>query len=108
MNGLEFNFDFLLGLPVFTVLIYVVVAIFVDALFGIILAIKESAFDFKELPRFLGTNLLPYVLGLIVLALVAEYQGEVFQYLFYTTALFVVVRYAAKLKEKVESLFKIT
>ena len=107
MNGLEFDFDFLLNLPVFTVLVYVVVAIFVDALFGAILAIKVGEFNFKELPRFVGTNILPYVLGLLVLALVAEYQGAVFQYLFYTTALLVVARYIAKVKEKISVLFSI-
>lgn len=105
MNGLEFDFDFLLALPVFTVLAYVVVAILVDALFGIILSIKDGEFSFQELPRFLGTNLVPYVFGLIILAIVAEYQGAVFQYLFYTVALFVVARYVAKLKEKIESLW---
>jgi flagellar biosynthesis protein FliQ len=99
------EFEFLESLPVFTVLVYVVVAIFVDAIFGAILSIKEDSFDLKELPRFLGTNLLPYVVGLFILAVVAEYQGEVFQYLFYTTAMFVIIRYIAKLKEKIEGLF---
>ena len=103
---MEFDFDFLLDLPVFAVLVYVVVAIFVDALFGVILSIKAGTFDFKELPRFLGTNILPYVLGLLVLAVVAEYQGAVFQYMFYATAVLVIARYVAKVKEKIECLFK--
>jgi len=103
----ELNFDFILELPVFEVLVIVVLAIVVDTVFGIIRAFRKGEFDFQELPRFLGTNVLPYGLGLLVLALVVEYQGEPFSYIFYPTALAVLIRYVAKVKEKIEDIFKV-
>jgi len=103
----EFNLDFVLNLPVFEVLLIIVLAILVDTIFGIILAVHQGNFSWQELPRFLGTNVLPYVLGLIILSLVAEYQGEPFSYIFYPTALAVLIRYIAKVNEKIKQLFGI-
>lgn len=103
--GFEFDFDFLFDLPIFVVLGYVIVAIMVDFIFGVITAIKDHEFDFKELPRFLATNILPYVLGLFILAVVANYMGEVFHYIFYATTVFVFARYVAKIVEKVKYIF---
>ena len=101
----DFDPGFILEMPVFEVLLIIVIAILVDTIFGVILAIQQGNFSWQELPRFLGTNVLPYVLGLVVLSLVAEYQGEPFSYIFYPTALAVLIRYISKVKEKIEKLF---
>ncbi len=102
---MEFDFDFLLDLPVWYVLMYVVIAILVDTIFGVLVAIKKGEFSFQELPRFLGTNVLPYVFGLLLLAVVAEYTTEVFEYVFYVVSVAVFARYVAKLWAKVKALF---
>jgi len=104
----EFNLDFILDMNVIDVLIYVVTAIFVDTIFGVARAIKQKEFSFVELPRFLSTNLLPYGLGIFVLGLVAYYQGEVFEVIFYITSLAVLVRYVARIKEKIEDIFGVS
>ena len=101
------NLDFIKELPVFEVLVIVVLAILVDAIFGALKATVAGEFDWKELPRFLGTNVLPYGLGLLVLAVVAEYQGEPFSYIFYPVALAVLIRYVAKIKKKIQTFFDI-
>ena len=101
------NLDFIKELPVFEVLVIVILAILVDTIFGAIRAAKKGEFKWQELPRFLGTNVLPYGLGLLVLAAVAAYQGEPFIYLFYPVALAVLARYVAKVKEKIEDIFNI-
>jgi len=103
----DLDLGFILEMPVFEVLVIIVLAILVDTIFGVILAVHQGNFSWQELPRFLGTNVLPYVLGLVVLSLVAEYQGEPFSYIFYPTALAVLIRYVAKVKEKIEQLFGI-
>ncbi len=101
----DFDPGFITDLPVFEVLLIIVIAILVDTIFGVILAIQQGNFSWQELPRFLGTNVLPYVLGLVVLSLVSEYQGEPFSFIFYPTALAVLIRYISKVKEKIEKLF---
>ncbi len=104
---MEFDFDFLMDLPVWDVLMYVTIAILVDTVIGVLVAIKKGDFTFKELPRFLGTNVLPYVFGLLVLAVVAEYTTEIFEYVFYIVSAAVFARYVAKLWTKVKAFFEV-
>lgn len=104
---MEFDFDFILGLSVFTVLMYVVAAIVVDTVFGVAVALRKGEFEWQELPRFLGSNVVPFVFGLLALAVVAEYAGEVFEYIFYASSVAVFARYVAKLVEKAKQLFGI-
>ncbi len=99
------NFEFLFELPVFEVLTWVLILILVDTIFGIIHSISKSNFDWKELPRFLGTNVIPYCFGLFVLAVIAEYLGQVFDYVFYAVSIFVFARYIAKLYEKIKNIY---
>jgi len=103
MNG--FDPGIITDMPVFEALIIVIAAIIIDAVLGAIRAIQAGEFSWQELPRFLGTNVLPYGFGLIVLALAAEYQGEPFNYMFYPTAVAVIIRYVAKIKEKIQDIF---
>ena len=102
---MEFDFGFLIDLPVWDVLMYIVIAILVDTVFGVLVAIQKGEFKFVELPRFLGTNVLPYVFGLLVLAVVAEYTTEVFEYVFYVVSAAVLARYVAKLWKKIKVVF---
>ncbi len=104
---MEFDFDFILDLPVWTVMFYVTVAILVDAALGALKALKKGKFSFEELPRFLGSNVLPYVLGLLLLAVVAEHTTDIFEYVFYVVSLAVFARYVVKLWGKVKGLFGI-
>jgi len=99
------DFEFLLELPIFEVLGIVVLAIILDTVFGVILALKEGEFQWQELPRFLGTNVLPYCLGLAVLGVVAQYIGEPFGYIYYPVAVAVFARYIAKIIEKIREIF---
>lgn len=104
---MDIDLTFLLTLPIFTVLLIVVAGILIDTLFGIFNAIKQGEFDIRELPRFLATSLFPYVGGLLVLALVAQYVGPPFEYLFYAVALAVLAKYVAEITDKLKSLFGI-
>lgn len=108
MLDFNFDFEFLLGLSVFTVFMYLVIAIVIDAVFGVIVALSKGEFQWEEMPRFLRTNVVPYVIGLFVLAVVANYAGEVFEYIFYVASLAVFARYIAKFLKKVQELFGIT
>ena len=105
---MEFNMDFLLNINVLDVLFYVISAILVDTVFGIARAVKRKEFSFKELPRFLSTNLLPYGLGIAVLGFVAYYQGEILEVIFYATSVAVMLRYVARIKEKIKDIFGVS
>lgn len=101
------DLEFLLELPVITALLIIVAAIFVDALFGVFKSFQDGTFDIRKLPRFLATNILPYVGGLIVLAVVARYIGRPFEYIFYAVAMAVLAKYLAEIIDKIKSLFGI-
>ena len=104
MNGFEFIFE----LPVFVVLQYVIGAILVNTVLRIILAFKKGEFSFAELPRFLATNVAPYSLALIILAVMAEYQAAVWNYFYYAASAAVLARYVAKIYGKFQALLGIT
>lgn len=48
------------------------VVLFLDVIFGILIALRNSEFDIRELPGFLKTDVLPYLLGIIVLGMAFE------------------------------------
>ena len=105
---MEFNLDFLMDLPISAALLVVLAAILVNTLLGVFMAVKEGTFDVRVLPMFLATSVLPYVGGLIVLALVAGFVGAPFVVMFYAVALAVLLMYVAKIKDKVNALFGIS
>lgn len=93
---------------VFLVLAIVVTLILLDALFGIIRAIKAGKFDLSKLPQFLATNVFPYCGGMLLLALAAEYIGGPFQdYVYYVIAAPVAAKFAKELWEKVKAVLGI-
>jgi len=100
-------FDITLADGVLYSLIVVVVAIVIDTLLGAIKAAKDDydSFDFRKLPKFLATGILPYVGGLSILALAAEFVGDVFIGLFYPAAAAVTAKYVAEIKDKLVGIF---
>ena len=101
------DLNFILELPIFTVLLIVLAAILVDTLFGVFDALKAGEFDIRLLPQFLATSVLPYVGGLAILAFVTHLVGGPFGYLFYMVALAVLAKYLAEIKDKIQQLFGI-
>lgn len=99
------DLNFILELPVMTVLIIVMVAILLKTAFGILLAIKEAVFDVRKVPQFLATNVVPYLGGMAILAFVTHLVGGPFGYLFYMVALAVLAKYLTEIKDKINLLF---
>ena len=89
------------------VFIVVVVAIILDVILGAIKAAKDDfdAFNLRTLPKFLATGILPYVGGLGILALAAQFVGEPFAALFYAAAAAVAAKYVAEIKDKIMAIF---
>lgn len=85
-------------------MLIVAAVIAADTLFGILVGVRNREFDFRILPQFLITGVLPFLGGLIILALLANYIVA-FDGLFYTAAAFVVAKYVGDLLEKVKLLF---
>ena len=54
---------------IFKSLMFVLAAILLDFILGVLISIKQETFDPGLLPKFIATNLFPYVGGLVVLAL---------------------------------------
>ena len=86
-------------------LLIVVVAIILDTLFGLIKAFKGGDFDFKLLPKFLATGILPYVGALVLLAMAAEFIGAPYRELFYMAAVAVLAKYLIEIKDKILIIF---
>jgi len=85
-------------------MLIVAATIAADTLFGILVGIRNKEFDFRILPQFLITGVLPFLGGLIVLAALAHFIVA-FEGLFYTAAAFVVAKYVGDLVEKCRLLF---
>lgn len=80
----------------------------VDTIFGIALAIKNKQFDVFRLPEYLGTNILPVLGGVGVLALMAEYVNlEFFGIIFFGSAALALPKYGVELWEKTRGLLGI-
>ncbi|MFY9175198.1 MAG: hypothetical protein WAO24_07680 [Peptococcia bacterium] len=94
---------------ILTALIVVVAAIVLDTVFGAIKAARDDydSFNFRLLPKFLATGILPYVGALGILALAATFVGEPFTALFYASAAAVTAKYIAEIKDKLEWIFGI-
>jgi len=86
-------------------LMIVVAMILVDFLMGVFISIRDGVFDFKKLPQFVCSSILPYIGGLLVLAIVAQYIGDLYLELFLSISGLVVVKYIVNIKDKVFVLF---
>jgi len=87
--------------------ITVTAAIVVDTVLGVVKSFKAGydSFDIRLLPKFLATGILPYVGGLGIIALAAQFIGEPYAVLFYTTAAGVTAKYVAEIKDKLMAIF---
>lgn len=102
-QGMEFLYD----LSIFEVLTYVVAIIVADAVLGILKTFKpdNENFDLRKLPQFLSENVFPYIGGLIVLGVVAEFANGPITVLFYTASVTVAAKFVIEIKDKVTNLF---
>lgn len=101
-----------LGIPgkgVAWAFLIVAAAIVIDTVLGAIKAAKSDydSFDFRRLPKFLGTGILPYIGGLGILAIAAEVIGEPFAALFYAAAAATTAKYITDIKDKLSNILGI-
>lgn len=78
--------------------------ILVDCIFGILVALRNGNFNASKLPQFVQTNLIPYIGGLLALALFSNANAELGA-LFFTIAATVTVKFLADFRTKVMQLF---
>ena len=104
MQGIE-----LTEYTIWYALAIVVAAILLDAVLGVLKSFKADTepFDIRKLPQFVATNILPYVGGLAIFALVANIIGNPFDQSFYVVAAAVLVKYLVEIKDKLSTLFNI-
>jgi hypothetical protein len=88
-------------------LIVVIVAIILDAVFGIIKAIIGSEFDLRKLPQFIATGVLPYLGGVSILAAAAHFVGTPFVEIFYVAVAAIATKYIMDLKDKIKSMYSV-
>ena len=67
--------------------------VLVDFVFGVLVSMKNENFSFSKLPKFVETSLVPYIGGLLALAL------------FSTIAATITVKFLADITSKVNQLF---
>ena len=98
--------DWIIEIPkeVGPALMVVMTAIALDFAFGIIVHIRTGDFDIRLVPGFLLSGVLPYVGGLIFLAIAAQKVGVVYQEIFLSVAGLIAMKYTAELKDKITKL----
>ena len=98
--------DWIIELPqaVGPALVMVLAAIGLDFVFGIMVGLKDKTFDVRLLPQFIVSGVLPYVGGLIFLAIAAEKVGLMYQEIFLSVAGLIAIKYVADLKDKITKL----
>jgi len=89
-------------------LLIVSLTIALDVILGIFLGIKQKEFDFRILPQFLFTGVLPFIGGLSLLAILAYYIDVPFTGMFFTSAVATAAKYLAEVWDKLKLLFGIT
>ena len=87
-------------------LLFVAAAIALDTLLGVLLGIKTKTFDLALLPQFLMTGVLPYLGGLLILAVLGNFIGVPFLGFFFTSAVFIAGKYVRDLVEKIRLIFE--
>jgi len=88
---------------VFYSLAVVLALIMLDVALGLLLAIVTSSWSWQKLPSFLRQNILPYVGGLLLLALFAAHPE--IKAVFLTAAAFTTAKFLADIKDKAGRLF---
>ncbi|TGE33307.1 hypothetical protein [Desulfosporosinus sp. Sb-LF] len=88
----------------FTTLLAVLSLILADSVFGVLVSLRNGDFNLSKLPRFVETSLLPYIGGLLVLALFS-YSNTALGALFFTTTTTVTAKFLADIVTKATQLF---
>ena len=78
--------------------------ILADFVFGVLVSLRNGNFSLSKLPQFVQTSLLPYIGGLLMLALFSNTNTEL-KVLFFSIAATVTVKFLADIKDKVIQLF---
>ena len=89
---------------VITALGGVLALILVNLVLGVLLSIKTNTFDVRKLPQFLETNFLPYIGGLLILALFSN-MDPTLSILFFTISAAVYAKFLANIKDQLVQLF---
>lgn len=87
-------------------LIILISIIFADFIIGVFVSIKEKTFDINKLPNFIIKSILPYLGGLIILAIASKYIGSIYTGIFFSSAAAVFAKYSNELRIKVNKLFE--
>ena len=78
--------------------------ILADFIFGVLLSLRNKNFSFSKLPQFVETSLVPYIGGLLVLALFSNVNTELGA-LFFTIAATITAKFLADIVTKAGQLF---
>lgn len=78
--------------------------ILVDFVFGVLVSLRNGNFSLSKLPQFMETSLIPYIGGLLALALYSNVNAELGA-LFLTIAATITVKFLADITTKVTQLF---
>jgi|GEM_PF-1285158 len=78
--------------------------IFANLILGVLLAMKTKTFDVRKLPQFLEANFVPYIGGLLILALFSG-MDQTLSVLFFAVAAAVHLKFLADIKDQVVQLF---
>lgn len=78
--------------------------ILADFIFGILVSLRNGNFSFSKLPQFVQTSLIPYIGGLLVLALFSNANTELGA-LFFTIAATITVKFLADIAAKAAQVF---
>ena len=94
----------LMGNKVLITLETVLGLILADFIFGVLLSMRNKNFSFSKLPEFVETSLVPYIGGLLVLALFSNVNTELGA-LFFTIAATITAKFLADIVTKAGQLF---
>lgn len=84
----------------------VLTLIVVKTLLAWIIAWRDGKFDVREAPRFIVTQVLPYMAGLLVLAVPSIWQPDLAA-VYYVGAAVVGAKYLAEIKDRFQILFDV-
>lgn len=89
----------------FKSLIVVLASVLLDFIFGVLVSLHNHTFSLSKLPQFLVTNFLPYIAGLVALAILASYISEI-EYFYYFMVGLVTIKFSKEaLIDKIKQLF---
>lgn len=95
------------GLGLGVVLMIIMIVIAVDTILGIMQSLKEDKFDWGKLVKFFKTGVIPYVGGILLLAIAAYLADLYFMPVFYLVGTVIVAKYGGEIIFKVQILFGI-